>query len=388
MKVEFFRHSIGEEEKAKVCECLDGIFLTAGSYVKDFEEGFGKYTGLRHVVGLNSCTAALHLSLVALGIGAGDEVITSPMTFIATATSIIHTGAIPVFVDVDPHTGLIDPGKIERAITKRTKAIIAVHLYGQMCDMRAIKGIAERRGLKIVEDSAHCIEGERDCTRPGELGDIACFSFYATKNITSGEGGAVGTNKPELAEKVLLLRQHGMSKEAADRHSGNYQHWDMLECGWKYNMDNIQAAMLLPQLGKIEKYWRRRREVYDRYIDGLEGICEIRYPRIAQGSKSSLHLFTIWVDEGKRDSVLEEMGRRGVGVAVNYRAIHLLKYFRERFAYRKGMYPNAERIGECTISLPLYPGLSDEEIGYVIGSVKTAVTATSRPGSWGLQGQG
>lgn len=370
MKVEFYKHNVGEEEKQKVLECLDGIFLTTGSYVNEFEKNFSQYLNLKYAVGLTSCTAALHLSLLALGIGAGDEVITTPMTFIATATPIMHTGARPVFVDVEAETALIDPSKIESAITERTKAIIPVHLYGQMCDMEKIKIIADKYNMKIIEDAAHCIEGERDGIRPGQLCDVACFSFYATKNITSGEGGAIATNNKVLAEKVMMLRQHGMSKEAADRYSGNYQHWDMIECGWKYNMDNIQASLLLPQLKKIEKNWEIRRNIYNKYLEVIKDMPGIDYPKIPKNSKSAFHLFTIWVDKEKRDYILQEFGRCGVGVAVNYRAIHLLKYFTEKFGYKRGRFPVAEMIGDSTISLPFYPKISDRDVEYVIQALK------------------
>ncbi|OEU50565.1 MAG: hypothetical protein BA866_07130 [Desulfobulbaceae bacterium S5133MH15] len=370
MRIEFYKHNIGEEEKQKVLECLDGIFLTTGSYVKEFEQDFARYLKLKYAVGLTSCTAALHLSLLALDIGSGDEVITTPMTFIATATGIMHTGARPVFVDVEPDTALIDPCKIESAITEKTKAIIPVHLYGQMCAMNKIKIIADKYDLKIIEDAAHCIEGERDRIRPGQLGDVACFSFYATKNITSGEGGAIATNNKELAEKIMMLRQHGMSKEAADRYSGNYQHWDMIECGWKYNMDNIQASLLLPQLKKIEKNYEARRIIYNKYIKGIKNIPGIDYPKIVTNSRSAFHLFTIWVDQDKRDYIVQELGRKGIGVAVNYRAIHLLKYFRERFGYKSGIFPLAEIIGDSTISLPIYPKISDQDIEFAVQTLK------------------
>lgn len=370
MKVEFFKHNIGPEEKQKVLECLDGIFITTGSYVKEFEKEFAEYLNLKYAVGLTSCTAALHLSLLALGIGPGDEVITTPMTFIATATSVIHTGAKPIFVDVDPDTALLDTDKVEAAITERTKAIIPVHLYGQMCDMKKLRKIADAYNLKIIEDAAHCIEAKRDGIGPGQVGDIACFSFYATKNITSGEGGAVATNEKDLAEKIMLLRQHGMSKEAADRYSGNYQHWDMIECGWKYNMDNIQACLLIPQLRKIDEYWKKRRDIYTRYIEGLKGVPGIDYPKLADDSKSAFHLFTIWVNKDERDRVLQGLGNQGVGVTVNYRAIHLLKYFREKYGYNREMFPVAENIGDSTISLPLFTKMSDDEINYVLQVIK------------------
>ena len=370
MKVEFYKHNVDEEEKQKVLECLDGIFLTAGSYVNEFEKEFAQYLGLKYAVGLTSCTAALHLSLIALDIGPNDEVITTPMTFIATATSIIHAGATPVFIDVESETALIDPARIESAITERTKAIIPVHLYGQMCDMEKIRIVADKYNLKIIEDAAHCIEGERNGIRPGQLGDVACFSFYATKNITSGEGGAIATNHEDIAEKVLLLRQHGMSKEAAERYSGLYQHWDMLDCGWKYNMNNIQAALLLPQLRKIDDTWSLRSRHYHKYIREISGIYGVKYPIIRNNSKSSFHLFTVWIDENKRDEVLRKLGERGIGTAVNYRAIHLLHYFKENFGFKKGLFPIAEYIGASTISLPFFPMMTDQERNLVAQTLK------------------
>ncbi len=375
MKVEFFKHNIGAKGKNKLMECLDGIFLTSGEYVAELEHKFAEYLGTEYCVGLNSCTAALHLSLLALGVGDGDEVITTPMTFIATATAIIHTGAKPVFADVEPDSALIDPRNIERAITDRTKAIVPVHLYGQMCDMNKIREIAEKYGLRIVEDAAHCIEGERDGVRPGQLSDVACFSFYATKNITSGEGGAIATNDRELAEKVRLLRQHGMSKEAADRYSGFYQHWDMIECGWKYNMSNIQAALLLPQLQNIDQTWLERKRIYEAYLAEFKLVPQIKVPQIASDSKSAYHLFTIWIDKTKRDEMIGKFGENEIGVAVNYRAIHLLSYLRQRYGFRKEDFSIAQEIGESTITLPLYPKLKDDEVEYVIETTKKIVAS-------------
>ena len=370
MKIEFYKHNIGKDEKKKVLECLDGIFLTTGSYVAEFEKKFSAYLNLQHAVGLTSCTAALHLSLLALGIGNGDEVITTPMTFIATATAIMQAGAKPVFVDVRRDTGLIDHEKIENAVTGRTKAIIPVHLYGQMCDMKKIRTIADKYNLKIIEDAAHCIEGKRDGIGPGQLGDAACFSFYATKNITSGEGGALATNNRKLAEKVTVLRQHGMSVEAADRYAGAYKHWDMIEFGWKYNMDNIQAALLLPQLERIDTLWDKRKKIYNKYIKLLKDVPGITYPAIDSESKSAYHMFTIWVNKDKRDYALGKLSENGIGVAVNYRAIHLLTYFRKHFGYKRGDFPVAEEIGDRTISLPFWTGLQYREIQKIVDAVR------------------
>ena len=373
MKVDFYRHNIGEDEKRKVLECLEGIFLTTGSYVAEFEKKFASYLDLPHAVGLTSCTAAMHLSLVALGIGEGDEVITTPMTFIATATSILHAGARPVFVDVEESNGLMDPEKIEAAITENTKAILPVHLYGQMCDMKTIREIADRHGLAVVEDSAHCIEGMRDGVRPGQLGDIACFSFYATKNVTSGEGGAIATRHQDIAGKVRLLRQHGMSKEAADRYSGIYKHWDMIDYGWKYNMDNIQAALLLPQMEKIDASWEKRHELYTQYKEFLSGVSNVDLPVISQDAKSAYNLFTVWINEQKRDFILEQLGNAGIGVAVNYRAIHLLTYLRHRYRYKPGHFPVAERIGNRTISLPFWIDMKKKDVVSVVRALESAI---------------
>ena len=385
MKVEFYRHAIGDDEKRKVLECLDGIFLTTGSYVNEFEEKFASYLSLPYAVGLTSCTAALHLSLLALGIGKGDEVITTPMTFIATATAIMHTGARPVFVDVEELTGLIDSGRIEAVITEKTKAIIPVHLYGQMCDMKKIRQIADRYALAVIEDSAHCIEGKRDGVRPGHLGDVACFSFYATKNITSGEGGVIATQCKKIAQKVRLLRQHGMSSEASDRYTGIYKHWDMMECGWKYNMDNIQAALLLPQLEKIEPNWQKRSALYEQYVRLLAEVPGVDLPAIVSDGRNAYHLFTVWVEGGKRDFILTQLGEAGIGVAVHYRAIHLLTYMKAVLGYTTGSFPNAEKIGNRTISLPFWVNMKNEDIQTVVKTLAEIVTKDKKCDIWEKQ---
>jgi len=376
MKVDFFKHNVSEKDISRVHTILHDAFLTTGKEVKTFEDLLASYLGTDHCVGLTSCTAALHLSLLAHNIGAGDEVITTPMTFIATSNAILFTGASPIFVDVEPETGLIDVSNIEAAITPKTKAIIPVHLYGQMCDMKAIRKLADKHDLIIIEDCAHAIESNRDGIRPGQLGDIACFSFYATKNITSGEGGAVATNSKALANKIKLLRMHGMSASAADRYTSNYRHWDMELLGWKYNMFNIQAALLIEQIARIDKLLEKREEICKRYEEGLAGVEAINMPKLCTNSKSARHLFTVWVDPSRRDQILEQLQKDGIGIAVNYRAVHLLKFYRETFDYKEGTFSNAERIGGSTISIPLYPKLENEEIDYVI---KSLIQATSQP---------
>ena len=368
MKVEFNRHSLEPQDIEKAVEVLNSLFLTTGSVTEEFEKKFSNYTGLPWVVGLTSCTAALHLSLVALGIGPGDEVITTPMTFVATATAVLHSGAKPVFVDVEPRTGLIDPAKIEEAVTPRTKAILPVHLYGTLADMKAISKIAQRHHLRVIEDCAHAIEAERDGVRPGQLADAACFSFYATKNLTSGEGGAVGTRDPGIADRVRRLRLHGMTSDAMGRYGSRYKHWDVEEAGWKYNMDNIHAALLVRQIERIDRNWERRAALAERYRQGLRGVASVQVPEIR--GKGAHHLETIWVDPGIRDEMLHGLQERGVGVAVNYRALHTLEFFRKTFDYKESDYPAAFQIGNRTLSLPLYPKLEEPEVDHVVECVR------------------
>ena len=375
MKIEFYRHNLEKEDIEKACEVLRSTFLTTGEVTREFEEKFARLTGLDHAVGITSCTAALHLSLLALGIGPGDEVITTPMTFLATATSILHAGARPVFVDVEPNTGLIDPERIEKAITSRTKAILPVHLYGVMADMRAIAAIAQKRGLKIIEDCAHCIEGERDGVRPGQLADAACYSFYATKNLTSGEGGAVATRDTKLAGKIRMLRLHGMSKDAISRYHSKFKHWDMEMLGWKYNMDNIHASLLVRQMERLQGYWQRRRDIAQMYRKHWKGSADIELPEIR--GKSAYHLQTVWLDASVRDRAIDKLQEEGIGVAVNYRALHTLRYFRETFGFKPVDFPNALAIGERTVTLPLYPKLKDEEVRCVIESLKGVFASLS-----------
>lgn len=370
MKVEFYRHSLGSAESRSVARALEGVFLTAGPLTRKFEERFASYLHCKRVVGTFSCTTALFLCLKALGIGRGDEVITTPMTFIATPNAILEAGATPIFVDVEEATGNIDVNLIEKAIGSKTRAIIPVHLYGHMCAMKKIREIADTYGLSIIEDSAHCIEGERDGIRPGQLSDAACFSFYATKNMTSGEGGAVATHNRALAQKLLLLRSHGMNKEASGRYTETYRHWDMVCMGYKGNMFDIQAALLLPQIPKLDENWRRRQEISRRYRGAFGPMDGLNFPEILTHTRHAHHLFTIWVDPERRDECLCRLQEQGIGVAVNYRPVHLLTYYRETFGFKEGIFPKAELIGKRTLSLPMYPQMTEEEVAEVIRAVQ------------------
>ncbi len=370
MRIEFYKHNIDESDISRLVDVLRSIFLTTGDVVKSFEDKLAIYLGSKNVVGITSCTAALHLCLLAWEIGEGDEVITTPMSFCATANAILHAGATPVFVDVEEETGNINSELIEDVITEKTKAIMPVHLYGQLCNMQKIHEIAEKYKLVVIEDAAHAIEAQRDGVKPGNLSDCVCFSFYATKNITSGEGGAVSTNDTEKANLLNMLRLHGIDKSAIDRYTKLYQHWDMSVLGWKYNMDNIQASLLVGQLERIDKIWERRNYIWNLYEEKLSDIKGIEILKTVANSRHARHLFTILVTGKKRDSVLISLQEKGVGVAVNYRPIHLLKYYRDSFGFKEGDFPVAEKIGERTISLPLYPSLKDIEVDYIVKSLQ------------------
>lgn len=374
MKVEFYRHNIGDEEKQRMLETLDSLFLTTGEVVYEFERELATYLGVHRTVGVMSCTAGLHLALLAAGVGAGDEVITTPLTFIATPNSVLHAGAQPVFVDVEPETGNLDATLVEAAITARTKAIIPVHLYGHMCDMQALRQIADRYGLAIIEDAAHCLEGQRDGYRPGQLGDYAAFSFYATKSITCGEGGAVSAHSDEQAELLRKLALHGMNKSAADRYGGSFKHWDMELLGWKYNLSNVQAALLTPQLRRVDERLKRREQICARFEEAFRDLPGIGMLSVLPGTISARHLFTIQVDPELRDELITKIQAAGVAVTVNYRPCHLLTYYRKQYGYVPGTFPVAERIGASTISLPLYNKLTDEEIDYVIETIRALAT--------------
>lgn len=364
--VEFFKHSLGPEEIQACQQVLGATFLTTGPACKEFEEKFAAYLGVGHAVTVASATQALEIALTALGIGPGDEVITTPMTFIATANAVLKVGATPVFADVEPGTGLLDPEAAEAKITGRTKAIIPVHLYGNMCDMRRFRQIANRHELAIVADCAHAVESRRDALGSAEQVEAAVYSFYATKNLTCGEGGALATQDTGLAERFRKLRLHGMSKGAADRYNGYYRHWDMEELGFKANLSDILAVLLITQLAKLEDRLQRREEIARRYEAAFTPMPEIDFPRVPQGSKSARHLFTIWTSA--RDRFLHELQKRGIGVAVNYRAVHLLTYYRQQFGYEPGSFAHAEDIGNKTLTLPLYPLMSDGDVEMVISA--------------------
>ena len=363
-KIEFFMHNLNEKDILEANKVMRSIFLTTGPMVAKFEKKFAEYLKVPYVVGLTSCTAAIHLILLKNGIGPGDEVITTPMTFVATVTAIIQAGARPVFVDVCPKSALLLPENVEPFITKSTKALLPVHLYGRMVDMAGFSSLAKKHDLVLIEDSAHCIEGRRDNVGPGQFSDAACFSFYATKGITSGEGGALICKSYKEAEWYCSARHHGISKNASQRYAEKYKHWDMNFAGWKYNMDDIQAALLINQIDRLNLYRQKRQQhemLYRKILGTLEGLDFLELP--SRGEISAHHLFTVLLPKNvSRDAFLNRMQKKGIGCAVNYRAVHTLNYFKNEFGYKPGDFPVANEIGRRTISLPLYPKLTEEKI--------------------------
>lgn len=369
--VEFFRHDIDEECIEEFTSVAKDVFITTGPKTAEFENAFASYLGVPHAVGVMSCTHALHLAYLALGIGPGDEVIVPAFTFAATATSVLHAGAKPVFVDVDAKTGILDPDKTEEAITGKTRAICPVHLYGVMAPMDKFKKIADKHGLKLVEDSAHCVEGRGPGFGPGTLSDAAAFSFYATKNITCGEGGALVTRDENIAKEVGSLRTHGMTKNAMERFSVKFAHYDIERLGYKCNLTDLQSALLMPQLRRIEDQLSKRVRIVEAYNEGLNGIKGITLPFIPKGYKSACHLYTIRITPAsERDSFLSEMIDEGVKCAVHYRPLARLAFFRKKLGMNLEDFPNSSAIGDSTITLPLYPSMSDAEVDKVIRTAK------------------
>lgn len=366
----FHRPLIGIEEIEEVVDTLRSGWITTASKTRQFEEGFERYIGCKYAIGLNSCTAGIHLGLVANGIKQGDEVITTPFTFAATANVIEHLGARSVFVDIRRDNLNIDESKIEEKINPMTKAIIPVHFAGHPCEMDKIKDIADRHNLIIIEDAAHAIEARYKGQKVGNISDITSFSFYATKNITTGEGGMVTTNNDKTAELLRMLRLHGISKDAWKRYGmEGYQHWDTIYPGYKYNMFDIQAAIGIHQLKKIERFWNRRKEIFHMYDEQFSQLDEITLLSMSNEIRHALHLYVIMLNleglKATRDEIMNEIQRMKVGVGVHFRSLHIHPYYRDKYGYKGDDLPVANNASQRVISLPLYPGMSNDDVNYV-----------------------
>jgi len=371
----FGRPTIEDAEVREVVASLESGWLGTGPKVARFERDFGASEGASHAVAVGSCTAALHLSMLAAGIGPGDEVITTPLTFCATINAILHAGAVPVLADVDPRTMNVDPARVAERIGPRTRGLLPVHFAGRPCDMAALGELCERHDLKLIEDCAHAIETRVDGRPAGTFGDFGCFSFYATKNITCGEGGMVLARREEDAARLKVLALHGMSKDAWKRFSDEgYKHYRVTDLGFKYNMMDLQAAIGLHQLERIERWWLRRQEIWRRYDEAFADLPLATPAPPEPGTRHALHLYTVLLDESRaplsRDAFLERMTRENVGVGVHYLAVPEHPYYQERFGWRPEDTPHATSIGRRTVSLPLSAGLSDEDADDVIRAVR------------------
>ncbi len=365
---------LGSEEIDEVLQCLKSNWIGTGSRVHRFEQMFKEYKSAASTTAVNSCTAALHLSLLAAGLKPGDEVITTPLTFCATVNTIIHAGATPVLADIDPDTMNIDPAEIRKKITSRTRAILPVHFAGRPCDMDALQAICSEFGLLMIEDCAHAIESTYNNQPTGTFGDFGCFSFYVTKNLVTGEGGMVIAKDPEQGRIIKRLALHGMSDDAWSRFSDSgYKHYLVTDCGFKYNMIDLNASLGIHQLNRIEANWVKRRAIWDRYQNAFADLPVTLPSEVPGHMKHAYHLYTILVDEGRtgvsRDQFLSGMIAHNIGVGVHYLSIPEHPYYRDRFGWKAEDFPVARKTGQATVSLPMSPGLSDQDVNDVISAV-------------------
>ena len=373
----FHKPFIGEEEKQEILDTLETGWLTKGPKTKAFEKQFAEFLNIPFAVATNSCTSALHLALVALKIAPGDEVITTPVTFAATINVIEQCGAKPVFVDVEEDTLNINVDLIEKKITPKTKCIIPVHLAGKMCKMDKIMEIAQKHNLKVIEDAAHSIESDYKGVKPGQLSDAATFSFYPTKNITTGEGGMLVTKSADLADRVERLALHGLDKDAWKRYSKEgYKHWEILEPGFKYHMCDIQASLGIHQLKRISNFWKTRKELTEFYNYAFLNMPEISPVKAYEDGKDAHHLYIVRLNPNalkvSRDEFLNLMHKEGIGCGIHFYAIHLHYYYREKYKLT-GTLPVAEKASSEILSLPLYPLMTKEDASDVVRAVKKIV---------------
>ncbi|MBL8756347.1 MAG: DegT/DnrJ/EryC1/StrS family aminotransferase [Planctomycetes bacterium] len=367
-----------QPEIDEVLACMKSAWLGTGPKAAEFERRVAAYKGVPFAVGLNSCTAGLHLACVVLGLQPGDEVITTPMTFCATVNAIVHAGATPVLADVDPVTMNLDPAQVRKKVTKKTKALLPVHFAGRACDMDALMAIARDHDLKVIEDCAHAIETEYRGKKAGTIGDLGCFSFYSTKNIVTGEGGMVLTRDERLAKRVKMMGLHGMSADAWKRFTDDgYKHYDVEEVGFKYNMMDLQAAIGMHQITRIEQYWQRRLQIWTRYMREFADLPLGLPAALPTDERHALHLFTILVDKARcgisRDEMLMRLHKQNIGTGVHYRAIPGMSVYQRRFGWKPSDCPNALHIGDRTLSLPLTAKLTDADVTDVITAVRQAL---------------
>lgn len=376
----------GEQEIAEVVDTLKSGWISTGPKTKKFEQEFAEYVGASYAVGLNSCTAGLHLSLVVLGIGPGDEVIVPSLTFGATANVVEHVGARPVLVDVDATTLTIDPAAVERAITPQTKAILPVHYGGMPSDLDALRALAEPRGIVIIEDAAHAIGTKYKGRTVGSISPLTNFSFYANKNLSTAEGGMVTTNDAALEEKLRVFHLHGLSRDAWKRyHTKEFSMSEVVVPGFKYNMTDLQASLGIHQLRKQEQFIARREQIasfYDEAFSELNGLVWTP-PRPHDGlNRNVLHLYPILVDVTKstasRNQIISALLAENIGASMHFNPLHMMPYYRDKYGYAPNDFPNARRVGEREISLPVQPQITDDDAQDVVNAVKKVLLAFRR----------
>lgn len=374
----FHQPWIGDEEKKEVLDTLDSGWITTGPKTKKFEEEFKGYIGSKFAIAVNSCTAGLHLSLVASGIKEGDEVITTPFTFSATANVIVHQRAKPVFVDIERGTFNISPEEIKKSITTKTKAIIPVHMAGHPCEMDEIMKIARDNNLIVIEDAAHALEAWYKKKKIGNISNLTAFSFYATKNITTAEGGMITTNNGKLADKIRILSLHGMSRDAWKRYAQEGSSYYEVEYpGYKYNMTDIQAALGLHQLKKINKFYELRERYYQMYNEGLTGLPGIVIPKEKDYIKHARHLYIVLLKTEElnlsRENFMQKLRGYNISSSIHFISLHLHPYYRKAFGFKKGDFPVAEDVSGRCLSLPLYPKMRETDVEYVIHSIRKII---------------
>ena len=361
--IPFYRHQLSDTEVKAAQESLKGDILTSGAICKGVESQLEEYFNVKHAKLVNSWTNGALAALMAFEIGPGDEVIIPSMTFIACANIVELLGATPVFCDVNPETLLVDADLIRPHVTDKTRVIMLVHLYGQMCDVKQIRSEFPNPKIKILEDCAHSFESNRDGYQPGQHSDVAIFSFYATKNVTCGEGGAIITNDTKLHESLIQRVLHGMTAGAADRFkTGSYQHWNMNLLGIKANLSDILASLLPSQIASADAKLNQRLELVESYDTAFSSLT-LKFPKRLLGAKHAHHLYPIWVPPNKRDQVLKKFAECGVGVTVNFRPVHEMNYYATKYPANLGNFPVSSKWGGGVLSIPLYPGLtkSDQE---------------------------
>ncbi len=357
---------IGEAEVASVVECLRSRWIGLGPRVEELEQEFARYKGAPYAAAVSSGTAAIHLALVALGIGAGDEVIAPAMTFCSTVHSIVHAGAQPVLVDCNRGTFNLDPNLIEKKITPRTKALLVVHMCGRCCDMDPILEIARHHELRVIEDCAHAIESSYHSRPAGLMGDAGCFSFYPTKNVATCDGGMVINRDRGLHERIKVLSLHGMTADAWSRFVGGPSGYEVVAAGFKYNMTDLAAALALPQMGTIEEHWKRREQIWQAYNERLSGMPLLLPPGPEPDTRHARHLYTplLLLEEigVAREKIIAALAAENIGVGIHYVPVHQHPYYRQRFGFADSDFPNATFVGERTISLPLSPAMSEQDV--------------------------